>query len=115
MNTNSHLSEKTTGLTKETIEKVQNCFAKHKGITEVILYGSRAKGNYQNGSDIDLCLVGESLNLNLLYKLSDDLDELMLPYTFDLSIKSKIENPDLVEHIDRVGKVFYTKKEANFS
>lgn len=71
------------------------------------IYGSRAKGNYKNGSDIDLTLKGNHLNLSLLNQIANELDDLMLPYTFDLSIYSHISNEALIEHIDRVGKLFY--------
>lgn len=36
-------------------------------------------------------------------------NDLMLPYTFDVSIYSYINNSDLLEHIRRVGKEFYQK------
>ena len=80
-------------------------------VDEAVLYGSRAKGNYKPGSDIDLTLKGEKLNLKLLNKISNDLDDLPMPYTIDVSIYHLIENSELIEHIKRVGKIFY-KKEA---
>lgn len=72
-----------------------------------IIYGSRAKGNYRKGSDIDLVLKGENLTINDVLKLEDDLDELLLPYLFDISILHHIKNPNLLGHIERVGKIFY--------
>ena len=95
------------GLKKESIEKVNRIFAQYDKIEEVILYGSRAKGNFKPGSDIDLTLKGKELNLNLLNKISLELDDLLLPYTFDLSIYHHIKQTDLIDHIVRVGKVFY--------
>ena len=95
------------GLKKESIEKVNRIFAQYDKIEEVILYGSRAKGNYKPGSDIDLTLKGKGLNLKLLNKISLELDDLLLPYTFDLSIYHHIKQADLIDHIVRVGKVFY--------
>ena len=100
------------GLKKESIEKVNRIFAQYDKIEEVILYGSRAKGNYKPGSDIDLTLKGKGLNLKLLNKISLELDDLLLPYTFDLSIYHHIKQADLIDHIVRVGKVFY-KGEGN--
>lgn len=76
-------------------------------IEEAILYGSRAKGNHKSGSDIDLSLKGGKLNLKVLNRISLDLDDLFLPYSIDISIYHQIDNPDLIEHIQRVGKVFY--------
>ncbi len=98
------------GLTEETISKISGVFAGYENIDEVVLYGSRAKGNYSSGSDIDLTLKGDGLNLDLLNKISTELDDLLLPYTFDLSIYRQIENPGLICHIERLGRVFYRQK-----
>ena len=77
---------------------------------QAILYGSRAKGNYKNGSDIDLTLRGGAdLTLNVIYRILDDLDELLLPYAVHLSILDHISDWDVIEHIQRVGVVFYEK------
>ena len=99
------------GLKKETIEKILEIFKRHELIEAVILYGSRAKDNFKPGSDIDLTLIGNELNLTVLNKISLELDDLLLPYTFDLSLYHHIKQPDLIDHIQRVGKVFYSKKE----
>lgn len=98
------------GLKKETIKKINTLFAKYEEVEEAVLYGSRAKGNYKPGSDVDLTLKGKQLNLKLLNKISLDLDDLLLPYTFDLSIYHHITASDLIEHIERVGKIFYVKE-----
>ncbi|WP_027358697.1 nucleotidyltransferase domain-containing protein [Desulforegula conservatrix] len=100
------------GLTRSTIEKIHSVFSAHPGIQEVIIYGSRAKGNYQNGSDIDLVIVGKSVNLSELLKIENELDDLLLPYKIDLSLIHKIENTDLIDHINRVGLVFYEDRKA---
>lgn len=95
------------GLSEQTIAAVNQVFAMYPQIDRVILYGSRAKGNYKNGSDIDLTLQGEALNFSFLCRIANDLDNLLSPYTFDLSLFKQIDNPDLLEHIKRVGVVFY--------
>jgi len=59
-------------------------------------------------TDIDLTLKGGKLNLKVLNRISLDLDDLFLPYTFDISIFHQIDNPDLIEHIQRVGEIFYS-------
>ena len=99
------------GLDVDTIRNIKEAFSKHPPIEKVLLYGSRAKGNYRNGSDIDITLIGKDLNLhNSVYPLMDTLEELYLPYTFDISIFAHIDNEDLIEHIERVGQVMYEKK-----
>lgn len=94
------------GLSNEDIDKIKVVFAKFPEIERVIIYGSRAKGNYKPSSDIDLTLVGEKLTLSLLQSLENDMDDLLLPYKFDISILHQISNPDLLNHIERVGKEF---------
>lgn len=101
------------GLNKKSIEKINQIFTKYGQVEAVILYGSRAKGNHKPGSDIDLTLIGKKLSLKTLNKVSLDLDDLLLPYMFDLSIYHHIKQPDLIEHIQRVGIIFY-KKDKHF-
>ncbi|MBI1317182.1 nucleotidyltransferase domain-containing protein [bacterium] len=99
------------GLTIATIQAIQGVFKKHTEVEKAILYGSRAKGNYCPGSDIDLTLLGEDLNLTTLHKIENELDDLMLPYKMDLSIQKQIKDKELLEHIERVGKVFFDSNE----
>ncbi|HRZ98028.1 MAG TPA: nucleotidyltransferase domain-containing protein, partial [Paludibacter sp.] len=61
-------------------------------------------------SDIDLTIMGKSLNLSLLNQIEIQLDDILLPFTFDISAFHQITNPELIEHIQRVGKEFYNKK-----
>jgi predicted nucleotidyltransferase len=98
------------GLTEDTIDKIRGVFAQYPQVAEVILYGSRAKGTHHNGSDIDLTLKGEGLGLALVNRIGNDIDDLLLPYTLDLSVFQQISNPDLVDHIHRVGVAFYQGK-----
>ena len=95
------------GLKQKHSEAIRSVFNQYPEITKATIYGSRAKGNYRNGSDIDLTLTGNNLDLTTLFKIENQLDDLLLPYKIDLSILHKIENPDLVEHIKRVGIIFY--------
>lgn len=86
---------------------LQKTFARYPAIKQVILYGSRAKGNYKPFSDVDITLVGEQLTRSELNSLTLDIDDLLLPYQFDVSIFHKLTNPDLVDHIKRIGIVVY--------
>ena len=98
------------GLTESTVARIRSVFKASPLVQEVVLYGSRAKGNYKPGSDIDLTIKGRGLTLRELNKLTLALDDLLLPYTFDLSIHSMIENPDLLDHIDRVGVTIFKRQ-----
>lgn len=100
------------GLKETIIQKICVVLSHYPQVEKATLYGSRAKGNYKNGSDIDLTLHGgKELTLNVLYRILDELDDLLLPYTIDLSIFKNIHDPDVVEHIQRVGIMFYDKNE----
>jgi len=97
------------GLELETINQIKEVFKQFPQIEKVIIYGSRALENYRNGSDIDITLIGDNLTLkNTVYPLIDALDELYLPYMFDVSIFKNIDNKELVEHIEKAGKLFYS-------
>ncbi len=95
------------GLTDKTLSQITDILAGYPEVETAILYGSRAKGNYRTGSDIDLTLTGDALTLETLGRIDNELDELLLPYSFDLSILPLIDNPPLLEHIARVGKTIY--------
>ncbi len=95
------------GLNPVDLNKILDVFDRYAVIEEVVLYGSRAKGNYRPGSDIDLTLKGSEINLRILNRISNELDDLLLPYCFDLSIFTQIENKDLIDHVHRVGVTIY--------
>ncbi len=99
------------GLKESTIQEICGVLARYPQVEQAILYGSRAKGNYKRGSDIDLTLRGEEdLSLSVLYRIMDELDDLLLPYTMDLSIYRYIRDPDVLDHIRRVGRMFYKRE-----
>lgn len=97
------------GLKQNTIDKINSVFKLHLEVEQVIIYGSRAKGNYRNGSDIDITLKGANLTYDILSKITGEIDDLDTPYMFDISIFDKLNAPSLEEHINRVGLVFYEK------
>jgi predicted nucleotidyltransferase len=96
------------GLPDKTINLINGIFAKYPVIEKAILYGSRARGDYKNGSDIDLTVVGD-VSFSDKLRISDLIYDLPIPYMCDLSIFKDIKNENLREHIERVGKVFYER------
>jgi uncharacterized protein len=98
------------GLKETTIQKICDVLARYPQVEKAILYGSRAKGDYKNGSDIDLTLLGdEDLTLNIMYGIMGEFDNLLLPYTIDLSIFRNIQDEDVIAYIKRAGVLFYEK------
>lgn len=97
------------GLTEKTIEQINAVFERHPAIRQVLLFGSRAKGNYRAGSDIDLTIHGDAISSGELDDINTELDDLLLPNSFDLSVFADIDHAKLREHIERVGVVFYQR------
>lgn len=95
------------GLDEKFIEKLNDVFKHFDKIEEVIIYGSRAIGNYKIGSDIDLTIKGKDFNYEQLNKIIFQIDNLNSPYKFDISIYSELINKELIEHINRIGISFY--------
>jgi len=97
------------GLSPTTRQTIRHILAEVPAVKKAVLYGSRAKGTYRPGSDIDLTLFGDALDLDTLGQIATRLEESPIPYQVDLSIYGLIEHAGLREHIERAGKVFYQR------
>ena len=91
------------GIEKEEWEKVFSVFSHFPHIKRAILFGSRAKGTNKPFSDVDIALVGESLSLDDLLHLQNEIDDLLLPYEFDFCIYKDLKNTEFKSYIDRRG------------
>ena len=101
------------GLNEETIRTIIDVFRQYPKIKKVILYASRAKGTHKHSSDIDLTILADNFEFNEYQQLQVALDDLMLPYIIDLSMCKDISNQDLLDHIQRVGIIFYEKSQLD--
>ena len=99
----------TYGLPERTVAQICAVLSQYPAVDRAVLYGSRAKGNYKPGSDIDLTLFGSDLTPRLCATIADALDDLLLPYSIDLSMFAELQHPELEAHIQRVGVVFYER------
>lgn len=95
------------GLTNEEMQKLIAVLSAQPNIEKAIVYGSRSKGTNRKFSDVDLTLVGKNLSHSDLNQIALKIDDLLLPYEFDLSLYSSLTNKNLLEHIERMGKVIY--------
>ncbi len=98
------------GLPQRTVAQICAVLAQYPAVDRAVLYGSRAKGNYKPGSDIDLTLYGTGLTPGLCATIAESLDDLLLPYTIDLSVFAELKHPELEAHIQRVGVVFFERE-----
>ncbi|HET8860905.1 nucleotidyltransferase domain-containing protein [Marivirga sp.] len=97
------------GLPDSLIEKITNILQNHSEVEEALIYGSRAKGNYREGSDIDMVLKGKLLTEDIRNKIFWEIDELNSPYTLDLFIYHEVTSQELIQHINRIGKPLYQR------
>jgi predicted nucleotidyltransferase len=97
------------GLPESVVLKIQHVFSQHPEIEKVMLYGSRAKGNFRPGSDIDLTILGSNADPQLLSLILTELDDLNTPYLMDVSLFSQITSVELRAHIDNFGQIFYLR------
>lgn len=108
MTSAQHSEETSAGLRPQALEAMRSVFSRYGGIERVILYGSRAMGTHRPGSDIDLTVTGD-LGPGEVLMLENELDDLLLPQKIDLSLHRFIDNPELLAHIDRVGRTLYER------
>jgi uncharacterized protein len=99
---------KEAALSQRELALIQEVLSRHPKITAAVLFGSRAMKSHQPGSDIDLALQGD---LDSLYaeSIAAELDDLPLPYRFDVKAYSDIRSSPLIDHIHRVGVVIFTR------
>ncbi|WP_069472107.1 nucleotidyltransferase domain-containing protein [Candidatus Marithrix sp. Canyon 246] len=98
------------GLKQRDMDNIRLALKKFPEIEEAIIFGSRAMGNYKNGSDIDISIKGNNISHRTLARLNSLLEEeLPIPFFFDIVDYAKISSDKLIAHIDRVGIVFYEK------
>jgi len=97
------------GLPAAAVAKIKATLATFPAIETATLYGSRALGRHRPGSDIDLTLAGDGLDARTLARLDGALDDLLLPWRFDLCVQSSLQSAELIDHIQRVGTLFYSR------
>ncbi len=96
------------GLLERDIVYIKKAISQFNEIEKVIIFGSRAIGNYKKGSDIDLAIIGKRVTRKTILRLNEDLNEVYpLPYFFDIVHYNSLSNEELKSHIDTQGKLIY--------
>ncbi len=99
------------GLREQDLYEIIALFQRFPAIDEAIIFGSRAKGNYKKGSDVDIAIKGAGITHDLVAEISFCLNEDSdMPYFFDLVHFDEITERDLSEHINRVGQCIYMQE-----
>jgi predicted nucleotidyltransferase len=98
------------GLKTENIKQISNIVSSFTEVQQAIIFGSRAMGNYKNGSDVDIALKGENITYEIVTQIKYQLnEETTMPYFFDVVDYDRLKNEDLKTHIDQFGKALFTK------
>lgn len=97
------------GLSTDTIQTIRTIFGSNPRIEKAVIYGSKTKGNFKEGLDIDIVLFGKNLELSDSFEIETQLNDMPPPYSFDLSVHHFLKNKELLGHIRDVGKLFYQK------
>lgn len=101
------------GLSNDVISDISGVFRTHANVKKALIFGSRAKGNFAEGSDIDIALIGEDISFNQLMDINIQIEDLGLLYKVDVIDYNKNIGTPIGAHIDRVGLVFYEKDKPN--
>lgn len=97
------------GLPDDVLPRQLAVLSNNRKVKQIALFGSRAKGNSPDGSDIDLCLDEDALSQKDLAELDASIDDLLLPWKVDIAVWQQIDNPELIAHIERVGVTLFSK------
>lgn len=98
------------GLREEDLSYIVDAMQQIEEIDKAVIFGSRAKGNYKPGSDVDIAVFGENVTFSTLSKLHATLeDSSPMPYFFDIIDYTHTEHKELKEHIERVGKIIFER------
>lgn len=98
------------GLKEENLMYLVTVLGKFDEINKAVIFGSRAKGNYKSGSDVDIAIFGENVTFSTVSRLHAILeDESPMPYFFDIVDYTHLNHKELREHIDRVGKIIFER------
>lgn len=97
----------TFGLSDKSFQILLEIFRNYPSVSEVKVYGSRAKGTYSDRSDLDLVILDE-IDRKTLGEIWMEVNSSDFPLTVDLQVWKDIKNENLKEHIRRVGKIFYS-------
>ena len=100
MNISHHKSH---GLSNRDIQTLLSVFQQYPEVKRVVLFGSRAKGTYNQGSDIDLAILDENISNQTIRAIKTAFEESSLPYRVDIAYLAAINSVALKEHVNRVG------------
>ena len=100
------------GLDVDDMEAILSILSAHSEVETAIIYGSRARGDFNPGSDIDLVLAGRNLSDHTILDIRGELRDSNVPYMCDVIAEGEIQDENLKREIDATGQFFYTTKKS---
>jgi len=97
------------GINESSIDILYTIFSKYEQVKEVVLYGSRAKGNYHDRSDVDMVICNSQIDRHVLGQIILEINNNNFPHIIDIQLFDNLKNKKLIEHILRVGKTLYKR------
>ena len=98
-----------TGLSPQIMNTITNILAAQPKVNEAVVFGSRAIGNYEPGSDLDIAVKGPALSHQDILQLLAKIDDMELLINIDLVHFDRISDPDVISHIERKGKLLFKR------
>ena len=96
------------GLPHQACQRLLDVLQQSSKVQEIWLFGSRAMGRYREGSDLDLCLVGEAITHLDRLQLIHTIDELLLLWPVELALRDDMPD-ELLAHLSRVGRCLWRR------
>ena len=98
------------GISKNDIEYITEAIKKHPEVEKAVVFGSRAMGNFKNGSDVDIALFGDKVNFSVIAQIKDELqEESPMPYLFDIVDFTHSKSNGLKDHINQFGITLFCR------
>jgi len=104
MNNGSYL---TFGLSAAILDELRLVFSRFSAVDRVLIYGSRARGDFRPGSDIDLLVLAPTMAAPELARLWMALDDLPIIFRLDVSLCQEVDNPKLMRNMLADGVTLY--------
>ncbi len=95
------------GLSPAIIEDLRQVFSHYPEVHQVLIFGSRAKGNFKDGSDIDLAVIAPSMNDSTFTRLWHEIDALPLVFKVDLLHWDRLSNTKLKQNAQCSGRQLF--------
>lgn len=108
------MNYKDFGLKRRDMDEILMTISNYKEVESALIFGSRAKGTFKKGSDIDLALKGSELHHKIIKEISIQLNEYIpIPFFVDVIDYSHLKKKELKKHIEVFGKLIYKRKEGS--